>query len=126
MMILEVCILLGDFNLNYAKKNNVGYKYENFFNDFDEVLFNMNLIQLINFPMWSRIANNVLRESILDHVYVKNPTLVEGVRSIKPCFGDHLLISLGIRVEKDVIQHTIRRDWRKYSKENYSAFQLVL
>ena len=43
----ENCILLGDFNLNYAKKNNVGYKYENFFNDFDEVLFNMNLIQLI-------------------------------------------------------------------------------
>ena len=35
----ENCILLGDFNLNYAKKNNVGYKYENFFNDFDEVLF---------------------------------------------------------------------------------------
>ena len=108
---------MGDFNLNYAKKNNVGYKYENFFNDFDEVLFNMNLIQLINFPTWSRIVNNVLRESILDHVYVKNPTLVEGVRSIKPCFGDHLLISLSVRVEKDVIKHTIRRDWRKYSKE---------
>ena len=44
---VENVILLGDFNLNYAKKNDIGYKYDNFFDDFDEVLGNVNLIQLI-------------------------------------------------------------------------------
>ena len=40
-----------------------------------------------------------------------------GVHSIKPLFGDHLLISLTLRLEKEASVHSIRRDWRKYSKD---------
>ena len=58
-----------------------------------------------------------MKQSILDHVYVKNPILVGEVHSIKPCFGDHMLISLSVKFEKDAIKHTLRRDWRKYTKE---------
>ena len=102
------CILLGDFNLNCTKKNDINYTYVRYFDDFDDMLGNNNLVQLIEFPTWSRIINNVLSESVIDHIYV---------HSIKPIFGDHLLISLTLRLEKDVNEHSIRRDWRKYSKE---------
>ena len=43
--------------------------------------------------------------------------MVGEVNSIKPCFGDHLLISITLLLERKVIDHTISRDWRKYSKE---------
>ena len=36
---------------------------------------------------------------------------------IKPLFGDHLLVSITVRLEKKVSETSIRRDWRKYSKE---------
>ena len=53
-----------------------------YFDDFEEVLGEINLVQLIEFPTWSRIVNNVLNESIIDHIYLKDPTLVGGVHSI--------------------------------------------
>ena len=77
------CILLGDFNLNYAMKNNSNYSRARYFEDFDNVLSDANLIQLVEFPTWSRIINNVLNESILDHIYVKDPTCVSGIQSTK-------------------------------------------
>ena len=39
-------ILLGDFNLNFAKKNDVNYLHVKYFEDFDDVLFDKNLIQI--------------------------------------------------------------------------------
>ena len=51
------------------------------FDDFDDVLYDKNLIRLMEFPTWSRIVNNVLIESIIDHIYVKYPTLVSEVQS---------------------------------------------
>ena len=32
------CILLGDFNLNYAKINDVDYSHVRYFDDFDDIL----------------------------------------------------------------------------------------
>ena len=57
----------------YHQATTAGY-----FDDFDDLLFDENLIQLVEFPTWSRIVNNVLLESILDHIYVKDPTLGGG------------------------------------------------
>ena len=56
-------------------------------------------------------------ESILDHIYVEDPTLVSEIQSTTPLFGDHLLVSITVRLEKKVSETSIRRDWRKYSKE---------
>ena len=110
-------ILLGDFNLNFAKKLDINYSHVRYFDDFELILYDKNLIQLIEFPTWSRIVNNVLLESILDHIYVKDPTLVSGIQSTKPLFGDHLLVSITVRLEKGEPEISMRRDWRKYSKE---------
>ena len=72
------CILLEDFNLNYAKKNDVNYIHIRYFDDFDDMLGNDNLIQIIEFPTWLHIINDVLSESIIDHIYERDPTLVGG------------------------------------------------
>ena len=64
------CILLGDFNLNYTRRHDVNYSHAKYFEDFDDVLYDKNLIQLIEFPTWSRIVNNVLMESVIDHIYI--------------------------------------------------------
>ena len=40
------------------------------------MLLDKNLIQLIEFPTWSWIVNDVLIESMLDHIYVKDPTFI--------------------------------------------------
>ena len=63
---LNNCILLGDFNLNFAKKNDINYSHVRYFDDFEEMLGDENLVQIIEFPTWSRIVNNVLLESTID------------------------------------------------------------
>ena len=63
------------------------------------------------------MVTDVLLESILDHIYVEDPTLVSEIQSTTPLFGDHLLVSITVRLEKKVSETSIRRDWRKYSKE---------
>ena len=64
------CILLGDFNLNYAKINDVDYSHVRYFDDFDDILNDENLVQIIEFPTWSGVINNALVESTIDHIKV--------------------------------------------------------
>ena len=64
----EKFIIIGDFNLDYSMKNDVNYRYENMFDDFDSVFNGINLIQMIESATWSRIVNNCFRESLLDHI----------------------------------------------------------
>ena len=82
------CVLLGDFNLNYAGKNDVNYSHIKYFDDFDDALLDKNLIQIVEFPTWSRIVNNVLIESIIDHIYVKDPTILS---QLSRCLGSTCL-----------------------------------
>ena len=42
--------------------------------------------------------------------------MVGEIDSIKPLFGDHLLISITLRLEEKRVVQSISRDWRKYSK----------
>ena len=39
---------------------------------------------MIEFDTWSRIVGNELKVSILDHVYIKDPTLLKDLKSILP------------------------------------------
>ena len=94
-------------------RNDVNYRYKNMCKEFDDAFQYVNLIQMVEFPTWSRIVNKILCESVLDHIYVTDPTVCGGVHSIKPCFGDHLLVSTMILINKQKIATTFRRDWRK-------------
>ena len=49
----------------------------------------MSLIQLITFSTWSRIVQNIYKESTLDLIYTNNSTLVENISFVTPHGGDH-------------------------------------
>ena len=111
-------IIMGDLNLDYSQKDNADYRFSYMFDDFEVALGEFNLIQIIEFPTWSRIVNGVLRESTLDHVYLTDPSGCSSVESVKPCFGDHVLITITINAARNLPEITQRRDWRRYSKDN--------
>ena len=73
-------IILGDFNLDYECKNLVTYRFKNYFDILEGLTDQFNLMQMIPIPTWQRIINGNLKESILDHVYVKNPLNVKNLK----------------------------------------------
>ena len=70
------------------------------FEDFEEMFSDMNLIQIVECATWLRIINANLKESLLDHVYVLDPSINKSNITVKPCFGDHLLIILELLFDK--------------------------
>jgi len=116
--ITPITILVGDFNVDYLKKFDVDYVHRNLFADFDEALSDFGLEQMINFTTWSRLIGSTLKSSILDHVYTTDCTYISNINSMKPTFGDHLFVSFDINLTKNPPITSIRRDWRKYSKDN--------
>ena len=115
------CVTVGDFNLDYAKAYYLNYSNKNFFADFDEVLSEFELVQLVKFETWSRMVGSERRSSILDHIYIKNPTLVSNVTYVNPFFGDHVLVEFLVNVKKCKTNPNICRDLRKYSHELLNA-----
>ena len=109
-------IILGDFNLDTRKKNLNDYSFKNYFESLDSVFEPLNLIQMINFPTWDRVVNNEIRESTIDHIYVKNPLIINNLNHSKPLIGDHMLITCEIKCELDPPKIIYKRNWRRYSK----------
>ena len=111
-------IVLGDFNLDWNKRDNPSYQFKNYFNDMDVRLSGKSLTQLIKFPTWRRTVNNQLKESIIDHLYATNPTSIINVSSLEPLFGDHSLISCEINCSQRQPDTYLRRNWKNYNKSN--------
>ena len=44
---------------------------------FDEYLSNFGIVQLIDFVIWPRLAENSLRTSVHDHVYTTDCTFID-------------------------------------------------
>ena len=112
------CVILGDFNLDYSRVNDVNYANRFMFDDLESILYQLELIQIVNFVTWSRLVGQVLRSSILDHIYIKDPTVVKSLKDMTPSFGDHLLIMFNVDGQNCNL-HALnkKRDWRFYSKE---------
>jgi hypothetical protein len=111
-------VLLGDFNLDIAKKGAKTYRLRAYFDCIDLALGELNNMQLVDFPTWSRSVNGILRESILDHVYVSDPTSVLNLSSLKPHFGDHRMVYFDVFNGKTEIKSQIKRNWMHYTKES--------
>jgi hypothetical protein len=79
------------------------------------------LIQVINEPTWQRVVNNNLKQSIIDHLYVKNPTAIINLEMDKPLIGDHNLITFNIKGKATTPKTIIRRNWSNYTKEKLLA-----
>ena len=93
-------MIVGDFNLDFSKAYNVKYSNKNFFSDFDEVLSEFELVQLVKFKTRSRMVGTDRRSFILDHIYFKNLTLVSELKYLNPYFGDHVLVEFVVNASK--------------------------
>ena len=51
----------------------------------------LNLIQVIQLKNWRRIVTNTIRESVLEHIYVNDQSLVSVINSIEPLIGGHTI-----------------------------------
>ena len=110
--------ILGDFNLDDNMKFNQSYQNKELYNDLDRMWGNFHLTQVVKFATWSRVINNILKSSILDHVYCADPTVITGLQAMTPPFGDHQLIWFEIEYDQKLPTIMLRRDWRKYTKHN--------
>ena len=85
------CFLMGDFNLDASMSDRLDYNYKIPMKCLTDFALEKNLTQLVNFNTWSRTIKGVKKESMLDHVYVKNFASVINITFSLPVFGDHLL-----------------------------------
>ena len=109
-------IIVGDLNLDYNKRFDVQYSHKHYFKILEELIDEKNLIQIVNFDTWSRNINNIQKSSLLDHIYLSNPTKVNNLKSQIPPFGDHVLITFNIHSKIKNIPEIYKRNWQKYSK----------
>ena len=61
-------ILLKDFNLDWLKRHGLEYSHRNYFNNMDIRLEAFDTNQVVDFITWTRTANGVVNESVLDHI----------------------------------------------------------
>ena len=114
-------IILGDFNLDSRKRNDPNYSHRRYFESLNNTFEPHNLVQVIEFETWTRIVNNVIKSSIIDHVYLKDPTSIINLSSTKPPFGDHELITFDVSIDKVSPKEIFKRNWKNYSKEKFIA-----
>ena len=75
-----------------------------------------NLTQLVTFNTWSRTIKGVIKESLLDHVYVNNFAAVSNVTFTVPVFGDHVLVLIDLKTRPFTTNETVlKRNWSGYS-----------
>ena len=116
------CVIVGDFNMDYAKIFDDNYNNKNLFQDFEDILSSFNLIQLVKFEIWSRMVGTERRSSILDHIYIKDPTVITKINYVQPFFGDHVLVEFIVDAKLNAVTENICRDWRNYSKDFFFFF----
>ena len=107
---------MGDFNLDASMSVRPDYNYKIPMKNLSEFALESNLTQLVTFNTWSRTIKGVIKESVLDHVYVNNFASVLNVTFSVPVFGDHVLVLVELNVKCSVNNDTFqKRDWTSYS-----------
>ena len=111
-------MILGDFNLDVRMELRLDYPRKTTLNYLTEFTNLNNLTQVVNFPTWSRTINGIRKESLLDHVYVKDTTTIKNVHFKVPTFGDHVLLIVTLKIDSITASKTpSKRNWSAYSKE---------
>ena len=116
-------MLMGDFNLNYNLIHNNNYNYKLLFEKLIELTTELSLEQIVNSSTWSRSINGNIKESILDHFYIKDVTRVVNLSLLDPEIGDHKLIVCTINMNSINPPPTtvIKRCWKTYNKDKLNA-----
>ena len=114
----KTCIVAGDFNLDENKRFAVDYRFKQLFELEAEFFEPLKLIQVVYFTTWQRIVNNSLKESVLDHVYVRDPNHISNLKIVTPLIGDHKLLTFNIAAKPETPKVKFKRNWTSYSKES--------
>jgi len=73
---------------------------------------------MVDFATWQRMNGNQIINSILDHVYTNNISLIESVEEAGYVLGDHCpVITTFTRRSQSLTKSKTVRDWKKYSPE---------
>lgn len=107
-------IVLGDFNLDARMQFRLDYRHKLMYDYLNDFTTNQNLEQIVDFPTWSRTISNVRKDSILDHIYTSDSTMINKCFHITPLFGDHLIVVVDLLKEKFEPTSYTCRDWRNY------------
>jgi len=108
-------IILGDFNLDYAKLNDPNYSKSNYFEILNNTFDQYGFLQLIDKPTWHRTHDNLLKESIIDHIYCNNCVEISNVTQDFPNIYFDPYSNSNPVIDKS--REALIRDWRKYSSE---------
>ena len=85
---------------NHLMRDKHNYDRYDMFAVFEEIIGHLDLKQMVDFTTWSRILNNTLKESILDHVYIQCPMTIDYIKGVCPPFGDHTLILIVLKHQR--------------------------
>ena len=113
-------IIIGDFNLDSSKRMIQNYNQNTVYRILDEYLDEYNLNQIETNSTWSRIVQNSLHESTLDHIYTSDPTIIKNYSNTKQAISDHNLISINIKLlheKNNSTKKVLVQDWSKYDGE---------
>ena len=114
------CMVLGDFNINYTKKNNRNVVNRSLTQVLNSLVENHSLEQVVSFDTWSRTVNGQYRSSIIDHVYVNDPGKVKSVTPISIPISDHIPVKVEYELQTKSVRSTIMvRNWKGYSREKW-------
>ena len=108
-----ICLVLRPGPSLFLKFNNHphSYAFERIQNSHDN---QSNFKQIL-------ISIMLYKSSLLDHVYSTDCASISNIKSLKPVLWDQLLIHFDMNIPKSEAIQSLRRDYRKYSKESLSG-----
>ena len=112
------CILIGDFNLDAMRDLSNDNNYKQPLEALNNFVLECNLFQNVNYPTWSLTINGIVKESLLDHIYVKNVTTIFETSFDIPTFGAHAIVMATLNYQCKIptsIAPIQRRSWKDYS-----------
>jgi exonuclease III len=109
-------ILLGDFNLDENKRHLADYNQRQLFQDLEELIGHHQYVQHVKEATWERVIQDQVKNSVLDHIYCTDNTIVDSVLYRDTIYGDHKMVILC--TSNELIERDFkirRRNWKTYS-----------
>ena len=88
-------ILMGDFNLDENKRHLADYNQRQLFQDLEELIGHHHYVQQVKEATWERIIQDQVKNSILDHIYCTDNTVVGSIIYKDTIYGDHKMVIMG-------------------------------
>jgi hypothetical protein len=82
------------------------------FEDMENQLDEVNLVQLVSVYTWSTNSKGKVKESTSDYVYSNNTLSILNLSPVEPIFGNHLMVVFEVSSKRLQPTFPHRRDWK--------------